>query len=254
MSVPVIHIEENVVKHKKENSSHNADLSAIFHRMASCYRYKGIEERFRALAYDKASRTLNNLKEDISVYATDVKSLDQLSGIGESIAEKIMEFLETGKIKTYEKLKKEVPQELLDLMDINGFGPATIKTLHEKLKIDNRDDLIAAIEAGKLEKLNGFGAKKIENMKRGLKLFKESHTRMLLSEAWRTGNDILDIVLKIPGINSPAASAEKKKRSAILISLQQQNEKTGKKQWPILFPSHNAAECWQAEKPKRVFY
>jgi DNA polymerase (family 10) len=215
MSVPVIHIEENVVKHKKENSSHNADLSAIFHRMASCYRYKGIEERFRALAYDKASRTLNNLKEDISVYATDVKSLDQLSGIGESIAEKIMEFLETGKIKTYEKLKKEVPQELLDLMDINGFGPATIKTLHEKLKIDNRDDLIAAIEAGKLEKLNGFGAKKIENMKRGLKLFKESHTRMLLSEAWRTGNDILDIVLKIPGIKKAelAGSLRRKKET-----------------------------------------
>jgi DNA polymerase (family 10) len=215
MSVPVIHIEENVVKHKKENSSHNADLSAIFHRMASCYRYKGIEERFRALAYDKASRTLNNLKEDISVYATDVKSLDQLSGIGESIAEKIMEFLETGKIKTYEKLKKEVPQELLDLMDINGFGPATIKTLHEKLKIDNRDDLIAAIEAGKLEKLNGFGAKKIENMKRGLKLFKESHARMLLSEAWRTGNDILDIVLKIPGIKKAelAGSLRRKKET-----------------------------------------
>ncbi|HVT86604.1 MAG TPA: DNA polymerase/3'-5' exonuclease PolX [Chitinophagaceae bacterium] len=215
MSAHTKHIEEPVQNQQRAGIGHNAELADIFHRMASCYRYKGKEERFRALAYDGASRTLNNLKEDISVYATDVKSLDQLSGIGESIGEKIMEFLESGKIKTYEKLKKEVPQELLDLMDINGFGPATIKTLHEKLKIDNRDDLIAAIEAGKLEKLKGFGAKKIENMKRGLKLFKESHARMLLPEALRTGNEMLDIVLKIPGIKKAelAGSLRRKKET-----------------------------------------
>jgi DNA polymerase (family 10) len=197
------------------DKQHNAELAAIFHRMASCYRYKGKDERFRALAYDGAARTLSNLKEDISQYATDVKSLDQLSGIGESIAEKILEYLKTGHIKTYELLKKEVPQDLLDLMDINGFGPATIKTLHEKLKIDNREDLIAAIEAGKLVKLKGFGAKKIENMKRGLKLFKESHTRMLLTDAIQVGGEILHEVLKIPGIAKAelAGSLRRKKET-----------------------------------------
>ncbi len=195
--------------------NHNSELAEVFHRMASCYRYQGTEERFRALAYEGASRTLNNLKEDVSVYAKDVKSLDELSGIGESIAEKIIEFLKTGKIKTYEKLKKEIPEELLDLMDINGFGPATVKTLHEKLKINNRDDLVAAIESGKLEKLKGFGAKKVENMKRGLKLFKESHSRMLLSEGLSTGNEILNEVLKIPGIKKAelAGSLRRKKET-----------------------------------------
>ncbi|HYM93081.1 MAG TPA: DNA polymerase/3'-5' exonuclease PolX [Chitinophagaceae bacterium] len=191
---------------------HNGDLASIFHRMASCYRYKGKDDRFRAIAYEGASRTLNNLKEDISTYAKDVKTLDQLSGIGESIGEKIMEYLQTGKINTFEKLKKEVPQELLDLMDINGFGPAIIKTLHENLKIDNRDDLVAAIKDGKLEKLKGFGAKKIENMKRGLKLFKESHTRMLLSDAIQTGNGILQEVLKIPGIKKAELAGSLRRR------------------------------------------
>lgn len=195
---------------------HNAELAEIFRRMASCYRYKGSDDRFRAIAYDKASRTLNNLKEDVSIYAKDVKTLDQLSGIGESIGEKIMEYLATGKIKAYESLKKEVPQELLDLMDINGFGPATIKILHEKMKIDNRDDLIAAIETKKLEKLKGFGPKKIENMRRGLKLFKESHTRMLLSDAQRIGNEILKEVLKIQGIvKAELAGSLRRKKETI---------------------------------------
>ncbi|MFI5133274.1 MAG: DNA polymerase/3'-5' exonuclease PolX [Chitinophagales bacterium] len=198
-----------------EGKQHNAELAGIFHQMASCYRYKGKEEKFRAIAYDGASRTLNNLKEDISTYAKDVKSLDKLSGIGESIGEKIIEYLQTGKIETFEKLKKEIPQDLLDMMDINGFGPATIKTLHEKLKIDNRDDLIAAIETRKLEKLKGFGAKKIENMKRGLKLFKESHTRMLLWDALQVGNEILNEVLKIPAVKKAelAGSLRRKKET-----------------------------------------
>ena len=99
------------------------------------------------------------------------------------------------------------------MMDINGFGPATIKLLHEKLKINNKDDLIAVIWAGKLERLKGFGAKKIENMKRGLKLFKESHTRMLLWDAMQIGNEILKEVLNIADITKAelAGSLQKKK-------------------------------------------
>ena len=199
----------------KSSMRHNAELAEIFRRMASYYRYKGNDEKFRAIAYDSASRTLNNLKEDITVYAKNEKKLGQLAGIGESIGEKIIEYLRTGKVKTYEQLKKEVPQELLDLMDINGFGPATVKTLHETLKIDNRNDLITCIEEGRLEKLKRFGPKKIENMKRGLKLFKGSHPRMLLRDAMQIGNEILKEVLKIPGINKAeiAGSLRRKKET-----------------------------------------
>ncbi len=213
------------------SSQHNTDLARIFHQMASCYRYKGKEERFRAIAYDAASRTLTNLKDDISHYAKDVKSLDKLSGIGESIGEKIIEYLQTGKIKTFEKLKEELPQDLLDMMDINGFGPATIKLLHEKLKINNKDDLIAVIGAGKLERLKGFGAKKIENMKRGLKLFKESHTRMLLWDAMQIGNEILKEVLNIADITKAelAGSLRRKKETIgdidIIITAEKKNWK-----------------------------
>lgn len=197
------------------HAAHNSELANIFHQMASCYRYLGDEHRFRVMAYDGASRTLNSLRDDISNHAKDVHTLDELNGIGESIAEKIIEYLQTGKIKTFEKLKKQVPQELLELMDINGFGPATIKTLHEKLHINNREDMIEAIEAGKLEGLRGFGAKKIENMKRGLKLFKESHTRMLLWDAIKMGDEILGEVQALPGVKKAtlAGSLRRKKET-----------------------------------------
>ncbi|MGZ8558611.1 MAG: DNA polymerase/3'-5' exonuclease PolX [Chitinophagaceae bacterium] len=182
------------------NKTHNLELADIFHRMAGCYRYLGPEQRFRTIAYESASRIIRGLKEDISMFATDVKSLDALSGIGKSIAEKIIEYLENGKIKTYEKLKKEVPESLLELMDIKGFGPATVKLLHLKFGVNNREELVAAIEGGKLKYLKGFGAKKIENLMRGLKVYKEGQERMLLTTALDIGNELLSSIKKTDGI------------------------------------------------------
>lgn len=179
---------------------HNHELANIFHHMASCYRYKGPKQRFRTIAYDNASRTMEGLKGDVSLYATDVKSLDKLSGIGESIAGKIIEYLNTGKIKAYEKLKEDLPETLLDLMDITGFGPATVKLLHKKFHITNKEELAAAIEAGKLKGVKGFGEKKIDNLMRGLKLYKSGHERLLLSAAMETGDELLEAIRKTDGI------------------------------------------------------
>lgn len=188
-------------------------LSSIFHRMADCYRYGG-QDRFRAIAYENVSKILHNMNEDIADYASDVKTLDAIGGIGESIAKKIIEFLHTGKIGTFEKLKRKVPYKLLELMDIKGFGPATLKTLHDELGIRNRDDLVHALESNRLIGLKGFGEKKIEAMKRSLKLFKEAR-RMPLREAERTGLELLAEIKKMPGVQQAelAGSLRRKKET-----------------------------------------
>ncbi|MBL7745253.1 MAG: hypothetical protein JNN00_17395 [Chitinophagaceae bacterium] len=196
----------------KKFISQNAELAGIFRQMAACYRYMGADERFRALAYENAAKTVTNLDEDISVYAKDVSELDKLKGIGESIAEKIIEYLQTGKIRTHEKLLKQIPVELLELMEISGCGPATIRTLHEKLKVNNRNDLVKALESEKIKALKGFGAKKIENMKRGLKLYKETHVRMLLKDAERIGTEILEKIKQIPGVEKAALAGSLRRK------------------------------------------
>lgn len=195
-----------------QNKNHNRELAEIFHRMSACYRYLGVEQRFRAIAYETASRTMQGLKDDISVYAKNKKSLDKLHGIGESIAEKIMEYLKTGKIKAYEQLKKRVPESMLELMDITGFGPATVKLLHKKFHVANRDDLIDAIEKGKLKGQRGFGPKKIQNLMHGLKLFKSGQERMLLSHALEIGNEILSNLKAIEGIEKAELAGSVRRR------------------------------------------
>lgn len=182
------------------NKNRNEKLADIFHQMAGCYRYLGPEQQFRAAAYENASRTLQGLKNDISTYATDVKSLSRLSNIGSSIAAKIIEYLGTGKIMVFEKVRRKVPENLLELMNISGLGPATVKLLHEQFNINNHEDLISAIESGKLKGTKGFGEKKIENLMRSLKLFKAGQNRMLLSVALEIGTELLKMIRKINGI------------------------------------------------------
>ena len=137
--------------------SNNNILSDLFEEMSVFYRYSGPEERFRSLAYANAAKVIRGLQEDISEYSKKNK-LDDIPGIGESIAEKITEFLKTGEIKKYNQLKKSVPYELLELTDIRGFGPQTLKQIHKGLRIATKSELIKALESGKIEKLKGFEA------------------------------------------------------------------------------------------------
>jgi DNA polymerase (family 10) len=183
----------------KTSESVNGMLAAIFHEMAGMYRLLGEKNRFRALAYENASRTIKNLPDEISRYSID-HHLKKLSGIGESIEEKILEFLETGRIRKYEELKKEVPYELIGLIDISGFGPQTLTAIHEKLHINTKDELIEALSDGRLEMLKGFGKQKVENLKRALKLHKVLEERMLLGDALQLGETVLSQLIARPEV------------------------------------------------------
>ena len=179
---------------------HNRSLAAVFREMAACYRYLGPDDRFRAIAYQKAARTMESLREDVETHASGIEELDALSGIGESIAQKIMEYLSTGKVKALDELRRRVPVGLLDLMDVNGIGPATLRILHETLGIVDRDGLVDAIRAGRLKGLKGFGEKKVANISRALKIHKETEGRMLLRDALGTAEGLLRSTRKIKGV------------------------------------------------------
>lgn len=200
---------------------HNKELASLFRQMANCYRYLGAEQRFRAIAYETAAKTISQLDEPVDVFGHDIKKLDTLKGVGESIAEKIIEYMDTGTIQTFEKLKRQVPYNLLSLMDIEGIGPATIRMLHESLKVNTKDELAPALVQGKLQGMKGFGERKINNLLRVLKLNKDPQKRMQLQEALSIGNELLDKVQKIPGVlqASLAGSIRRKKETVGDIDL-----------------------------------
>lgn len=184
---------------KTMHSENNLNLSALFRNMAAVYRFQGPEERFRALAYAKASRVIAALPEDISVYAGK-GGLEKLPGIGEGIAGQIAEFLAQGKIRKHDQLVSTVPVELLELMEIKGFGPRSVKTVHEQLSVNSKAEFINALQDGRISGIRGFGKKKVENMMRALKLHKEIEDRMLLTDALEEGSHLIGLLNSAQGI------------------------------------------------------
>lgn len=180
----------------KIGSQRNKEIAAIFIKMADCYRFLGEENRFRAVAYENVAKKLYNMKENINDYINNKKGLEDIKGIGESIAEKIIEYLTTGKMITFEELKKKVPIELLELIHINQIGPSTLNILYNKLGIKNKAELENALKENKLNTVLGIGIKRKEQLLRALKLYKLKE-RILLKDA----KDICKLIVeRIKGI------------------------------------------------------
>jgi len=190
----------------------NQQLADIFLQMAKGYRYLGTQERFRAIAYQQAAKTLLNLPDDITKHASDIASLDKLRNIGEGIAQRILEYLHTGHIHTWDELRQTIPLKLLDIMDVQGMGPATTRTLHQRLGIQDRTELETAIRSCALAQLKGFGPKRIDNIRKALKIDKEARSRHLLDKALDIGNRLLQLVRNIPAIQQAEIAGSLRRR------------------------------------------
>ncbi len=168
----------------------NKELADIFSRMADVLEFKG-EVIFKINAYRKASRILDELAESVeALVATD--SLSEIPGIGKGLQEKIREYLDTGKIKEFDALLTTIPRDLFNLLSIQNFGPKTAAAAFDTFKIETVADLEKAIEDGSLQTLPGMGAKKVENIRRGVELFKSASKRISIGIAWPIVDYVID--------------------------------------------------------------
>jgi DNA polymerase (family 10) len=158
----------------------NGEIAKILYEIGEYLEIKGIQ--FKPRAYGKAAYSVENLEEEVSeIYKKDgIKAVEDIPGIGVSIAEKIEELIKTGKLKYYERLKKSLPVKLTELTSIEGVGPKTIYKLYKKLGVKNIDGLEKAARAGKIAKIAGFGGKTEQKILKGIEFLKKSGGRFLL--------------------------------------------------------------------------
>ncbi len=182
--------------------SKNREIAEIFDKIADILELLN-ENPFRIRAYRNAGANIRELTGDIEDLA-ERGELTGIPGVGPDLAGKIKEFISTGKIEDYEKLRKRVSEELTGLLDIQGLGPKTIIKLNKELSIKNLEDLERALEMGEVLKLRGMGEKKVEDIKRGIELFKKSRERIPLGIALPLAEDIVRRISKIPGTKGTA--------------------------------------------------
>jgi len=170
----------------------NQEIAKIFYEIATYLEMENVA--FKPQAYEKAGLTLETLSEDVeNIYKKGgIEALEELPGVGKSIAEKIVEYIKTGKIKEHLMLKKKMPVNIEELVGVEGLGPRKVKVLYQKLGIKNLKDLEKAAKEHKIAPLFGFGEKTEKNILEGIEFLKRSKGRFLLGEIFPTVKEIYE--------------------------------------------------------------
>ena len=167
----------------------NQLVARILNEIADMLEMQAVE--FKPRAYRRAARTIESLAEPIEqVYAQG--KLQDLPGVGEAIAKKITEIIETGSLKYHEELKQKTPVDLEDLLAVEGIGPKTVGLLYKKLGVKSLQDLENAAREHKIRDIKTLGPKTEENILSGIELAKQAKGRTLLGEALPIADDICE--------------------------------------------------------------
>ncbi|MCX8081797.1 MAG: DNA polymerase/3'-5' exonuclease PolX [bacterium] len=185
----------------------NTEIADIFDKIADALEFKG-EMVFKVNAYRKAARVLREFSGDLSSIHP-----SEIEGIGKGMTEKIEEYLKTGRIKKYEEVIADIPEGLLELLNIPNMGPKTLQLLHKELGVNNLKDLERVIEEGKVAILPGMGEKKEENIKKGIFLYKEGRARIPLATALMVSREVVKPLIAISENVSPAGSLRRMKET-----------------------------------------
>lgn len=137
---------------------HNADIVAIFEEISDLLEV-GAANPFRIRAYRQAARMLSELPQDVRILLKKGFDLRQLPGIGDDLAAKIIEIADTGSSGFLQRLRKQLPPVVTELLQLPGLGPKRVKALYHHLDIQNLEQLRRAAQDRLIRKLPGFGEK-----------------------------------------------------------------------------------------------
>ncbi len=173
-------------------------------------------DSFRVLSYRRAAEAAEQTTVDISAIANEAKKLQEIPGIGKSMAANLRAIAETGTLPLREELLTRYGSSILELLKLPGMGPKTIALLWAAAKISSIDQLSEAIGAGRLAGLPRMGAKQIEKIRKGIEDYRRSAGRYRIDEAEEAAERILAWLTSFPGIEqvTPAGSLRRGRETA----------------------------------------
>jgi DNA polymerase (family 10) len=165
----------------------NQEVARLLREIADYLELQDVE--YKPRAYRRAARSVESTSEPIEdVYERG--ELEDVEGVGASIASKVAEYLETGELEYYEALRADLPVDIEALTSVEGMGPKTAKRLYRELGVSDLSDLEAAAEAGEIAPLNGFGEASERNVLEHVGRAKAGEERMLLGRAFPIAEEL----------------------------------------------------------------
>ncbi|WP_049899025.1 DNA polymerase/3'-5' exonuclease PolX [Halococcus agarilyticus] len=173
--------------------SRNDAVADRFEEFADRLEATGVE--YKPQSYRRAAENVRAHPESVeSLVADDGEGIEEIEGVGEALAAKIVEYVETGDIEELEELRAELPVDMAALTSVEGVGPKTVGTLYDELGVEDLDDLETVASEEQIREISGFGATSEENILAGIAFARQANERSLLGDARPLGEDLKEYV------------------------------------------------------------
>ncbi|ELZ34286.1 helix-hairpin-helix domain-containing protein [Halorubrum distributum] len=181
--------------------SRNDEVATRLEEFADLLEATGVE--YKPTAYRRAAENVRDHPAPIEGLAADGEdAVAEIDRVGDAIAAKIVEYVETGAIEELDELREELPVDMAGLTAVEGVGPKTVGSLYDALGISDLDELEAAAEAGEIQEVSGFGAKTEQNILDNVPFARESRERTRLGDARPVADDALAYLADLDPVES----------------------------------------------------
>ncbi len=190
----------------------NSEIARILREISAFLDMQDVP--FKPRAYEKAAQSVAAIEEPVErLYAKGgVRALEKIPGVGKSVAAKIAEFVETGKVGYHQQMHAKMPIDLDRLLGVEGLGPKRIRALYEQIRVRNLADLEAAARAGKLREVPGFGEKSEQKILHGIGFLRAGGGRMPIGEVLPLAREIEERLRQTPGVERATIAGSLRRR------------------------------------------
>jgi DNA polymerase (family X) len=196
----------------------NDELARIFFEIGDMLEIQG-ELPFKVGAYRRAAESIAHSPTDVA-RAYRAGRPPRLPGVGKAIDEKLAELADTGRLRFYERLRRDVPPTVVQLLQVPGLGPRTAGELWRQAGIGTVDALEAAAKAGRLRELRGMTARTEQKLLDGVRTMRARPARRMRLGA---ATDIVERVTRTlrgtPGVRSVTAAGSFRRRRETIADI-----------------------------------
>jgi len=196
----------------KKEGNLNEEIAKIFYEMADILEVQNV--MWKPQAYRTGAQSIESGRDVSEIYSNEgIKGLKEIPGIGEELAKKIIEYIETGKILSYEKMKKAIPKGLYEMMNIPGVGVKRAGLFYNKLGIKSIRELKKAAEEHKLIG-EGLKEKTEKNILDAISL--ANRKRILLKDAEKIAEGIVSELRKVKEVKKAEVAGSVRRKKATI--------------------------------------
>jgi DNA polymerase (family X) len=167
----------------------NKEIANAFAQLAELMEFYE-EESYKIRSYSNAYRVLRAVDQPLS--GMSLNELKAINGVGDAIANKILELVQNAKMRLLDTYLEKTPPGIVALLGIKGMGVKKVQQLWKDLGIESPGELLYACNENRLSELKGFGLKTQQNLKEQIEYYFQSLEKYRWASVEKEADDLLD--------------------------------------------------------------